>query len=102
MAAYVLPGKVLVIVVNTSGKARAIDLACDPRPWLPSASGAYEVKHYDGTGAMVQTTTARPRQPASDHGAAGEKRHLAVRVAGQMTRLPSSLSFATRRRNRTS
>ncbi len=56
VAAYVLPSKVLIIVVNTSGKARAIDLACDPRPWLPSASGTYEVKHYNGTGAMVQTT----------------------------------------------
>ncbi|MGO8691407.1 MAG: hypothetical protein ACLQLG_17425 [Thermoguttaceae bacterium] len=55
VAAYVLPGKVLVIVVNTSDKARAFDLACDPQPWLPSASGGYEAKHYDGTGAMVQS-----------------------------------------------
>ncbi len=35
MAAYVLPGKVLVIVVNTSGKARKIDLACDFQTWAP-------------------------------------------------------------------
>ncbi len=62
VAAYVLPGKVLVIVVNTSGRARAFDLACDPQPWLPSASGNYQVKHYDGAGAMVQTTVLSAAQ----------------------------------------
>ena len=85
VAAYILPGKVLVIVVNTSDKARAFDLACDPQPWIPSASGNYELKHYDGNGAIRTKSEARPRQPASDHGSAGERRHLAVRGAGQMT-----------------
>ena len=56
VAAYVLSGKVLVIVINTGRSPRAVTLACDPRPWLPSTSGRCEAKCYDGAGALVQTT----------------------------------------------
>ena len=53
VAAYVLPGKVLIIVVNTSGKARKIDLACDFQTWAPNGSGRYHGMQFDGTGSAV-------------------------------------------------
>ena len=55
VATYVLPGKVLVIVVNTSDKARASTWPVMGQPWLPSASGEVQGEAHDGTGAMVQS-----------------------------------------------
>lgn len=48
--AYVLPESVLVIVMNTSGTARAISFACDLAPWLDSVSGRFAVTPYNEAG----------------------------------------------------
>ena len=51
VCAYVLPDKVLIIVLNTGAKGE-FPLACNLRPWLESASGRYLVKSFDGAGRM--------------------------------------------------
>jgi len=38
--------------------SRAIELACDLEPWVPPASGGYEVRCFDGSGRLERTTDA--------------------------------------------
>jgi hypothetical protein len=55
IAAYVLPDRVLMILVNQGGK-QSIGFDCDLAPWIPSKSGGYTAKSYDGNGAPTSTT----------------------------------------------
>src|SRR5205085_3014695 len=54
VCAYVLPGKLLMIVMNES-KDRSLKLAYDLAPWIKLASGAYQVRSYDEAGELVST-----------------------------------------------
>ncbi len=54
VCSYVLPGKVLTIVMNES-KERVFKLAYDLAPWIESASGAGEIRVYDESGELVST-----------------------------------------------
>ncbi len=49
VSAYVLPDRILVIVVDESA-AGLIPLKIDPRPWLPSQSGRFTATMIDGSG----------------------------------------------------
>jgi len=48
-SAYVLPDRVLMIVVN-DGPERDVPFTCELAPWLPSASGRYQVTAFDEDG----------------------------------------------------
>jgi hypothetical protein len=61
VCAYVLPDKILVIVLNTGVKAPK-QLKFNPAPWLASTSGRYAVKWYDGEGHAIQSTELRQEQ----------------------------------------
>lgn len=55
VCAYVLPDKVLMILIN-QGSKRRIGVRCDIAPWLKSASGKYRVKCYGENGGLVSET----------------------------------------------
>lgn len=55
VGAYVLPDKVLVIVLNTGAKGEK-NLDYSLVPWLPSPSGCYAVKSYNGQGRLIATS----------------------------------------------
>lgn len=48
--AYVLPDRVLFMVMNTENKYRQVDFNINLEPWLKSGSGKYEVISYDQYG----------------------------------------------------
>lgn len=59
--AYVLPDRVLLIIMNTSEGQRVIDFDVNLAPWLKSKNGTYEVKSYDQFGtAFGPTRTTGP------------------------------------------
>jgi hypothetical protein len=51
--AYVLPDRVLFIVMNTSNEQRPVNFDIDLKPWLKSNNGAYELKSYDQFGTVI-------------------------------------------------
>ena len=55
VAGYVLPDKLLVVVLNTAAGKREVAFPCDPRPWLESPAGKYEIQKYDGEGKLYAT-----------------------------------------------
>jgi hypothetical protein len=59
--AYVLPDRVLLIVMNTENEERKINFQIDLQPWLTSTTGKYEVRLYDqfGAGSGHKTTGAQ-------------------------------------------
>jgi hypothetical protein len=65
VSAYVLPDRVLVIVINQSGAETAFTLKADVRPWLTSPSGNYQVKTFDED-AKLLSTKAMAAAPAGD------------------------------------
>ena len=61
VGAFVLPGKVLVIVLNTGAKGEK-SLDYHLAPWIPSSSGRYAIKSYDGHGRLLAAgQVAQPR-----------------------------------------
>jgi hypothetical protein len=54
LGTYVLPDRVLFMVMNTQDAARAVSFNLDLQPWLKSASGSYEVKSYDQHGQALK------------------------------------------------
>ncbi len=54
VSAYVLPDKVLMILVN-SGNERSLKFSCNPDYWLTSITGKYNVKIYNSDGDLVGT-----------------------------------------------
>lgn len=54
ISSYVLPDKVLMIVINNAAQ-REVNFKCDLEPWLKSGKGRYEVKIYDIAGKLVET-----------------------------------------------
>jgi hypothetical protein len=54
VSAYVLPDKVLMILVNTAAK-RKVNFNCDLEPWLKSSSGKYQVKVYNTDGKLIKS-----------------------------------------------
>ncbi|MBI2498072.1 MAG: hypothetical protein HYV75_09270 [Opitutae bacterium] len=56
--AYVLPDRVLFIVMNTDDAARAVEFNVDLQPWLASRTGKYEVRAYDQDGHPVGAAAA--------------------------------------------
>jgi len=54
VTSYVLPDRVLTIVLNT-GEKRALSLAYDLAPWLKSASTSCTEKAYDTNGSVIST-----------------------------------------------
>jgi hypothetical protein len=50
VAAYVLPDRMLVIVLNRTKSPLAPELECDFRAWLPAGSNAYTVESFDEAG----------------------------------------------------
>ena len=57
VAAYVLPDKALILVLNTAVETRPVTIACDLAPWLPPAVGGYRVQRYDGEGTPAASST---------------------------------------------
>jgi hypothetical protein len=55
VSAYVLPDRVLVMVINASAAEQAFTLRGDVRPWLASASGSYRVKTFNEDGKLIST-----------------------------------------------
>lgn len=51
--AYVLPDRVLLILMNTEQNEKRIGFNIDLAPWLASANGKYEVKSYDQFGKQL-------------------------------------------------
>jgi len=54
---YLLPGKALVLVLNTGSKPRSISFTLDMTPWLSSASWRYVVTTYDEVGKVRASRT---------------------------------------------
>jgi hypothetical protein len=52
---YVLPDKVLILVLNTQLQPRSISFALDMKPWLRSLSGRYVMTAYDESGSVRVT-----------------------------------------------
>jgi hypothetical protein len=52
--AYVLPDKVLFIIMNTEKKDKKIDFQIDLSPWLSSKTGKYELRTYDQFGKQMR------------------------------------------------
>ncbi|MEJ7780388.1 MAG: hypothetical protein WKF68_12445 [Daejeonella sp.] len=48
--AYVLPDRVLFMVMNTADRGRQVNFKVDLEPWLKSKTGKYEVRSYDQYG----------------------------------------------------
>ncbi|GAG14935.1 unnamed protein product, partial [marine sediment metagenome] len=58
--AHVLSDRMLVFVLNDRDKSQNVEIKSDFRLWLPRADNSrYEVKYYDWSGKLVETTTAR-------------------------------------------
>jgi len=55
VTAYVLPDRVLMIIIN-QGSKRRIGVRCDIAPWLKSASGRYRIKCYGENGGLISET----------------------------------------------
>ncbi len=55
VTAYVLPDRVLMIIMNRGG-AQSIAFNVDLNPWLKSESGKYEARTYNADGELVSTT----------------------------------------------
>lgn len=51
--AYVLPDRVLFILMNTTNKVKRIDFSVNLEPWLKSKTGKYEVRSYDQYGTHL-------------------------------------------------
>ena len=71
-AAYVLPDRLLVLVLNTEEAKREIRLRCDLRPWLESSFGEYRVQKYNEDGKPLGTSRVlqadmRPRPFLLEH-----------------------------------
>ena len=56
VSAYVLPDKVMMIVVNRGGEGQ-VAFGTDLGQWLASKSGSYTVKSYDEDGKLLGTST---------------------------------------------
>lgn len=54
--AYVLPDRVLLMIMNTAGTSREVNFKIDLAPWLKSGNGNYEVKSYDQFGTKFGDT----------------------------------------------
>ena len=52
---YLLPGKALIMVLNTGTQPRSIAFALDMTPWLSSTSGRYAFTAYDESGGARAT-----------------------------------------------
>lgn len=55
--AYVLPDRVLLMVMNTGDRSRPVDFKIDLEPWLKSATAKYEVRSYDQYGKNRTSNT---------------------------------------------
>ncbi|HZM01444.1 MAG TPA: hypothetical protein VFC44_00345 [Candidatus Saccharimonadales bacterium] len=55
--AYVLPDRVLFMLMNTQDEARAVDFNIDLQPWIESRTGRYEIVSYDQYGAKLSAGT---------------------------------------------
>ena len=74
VSAYILPDKVLMILVNQTSERR-IDFNCDLKPWLKSASGKYTVKVYDVDGKLVKSLNI---DNSAWRGTIGPMKHLDI------------------------
>ncbi len=57
MNAYVLPDRVLFLIMNTKPNVRKINFKVDLEPWMKSSSGTYEINSYDQFGKKTKTRT---------------------------------------------
>ncbi|MFV2067526.1 MAG: DUF6259 domain-containing protein [Pirellulales bacterium] len=75
VAAYVLPDKALILVLNTAAETRPITIACDLAPWLPPTANGYRVQSYDGQGQPVASSTL---SGGKDRMTVGPLEHLGI------------------------
>jgi len=54
--AYVLPDRILLMIMNTANTSREVNFKIDLAPWLKSGNGNYEVKSYDQFGTKFGGT----------------------------------------------
>lgn len=54
LCGYALPDRLLVLAMNV-GAPRALTFAFDAAPWLTAPGSACEVRHYDGSGRLLDT-----------------------------------------------
>jgi hypothetical protein len=55
LSAYVLPDRMLAVIINTAGGATPLQFDFDISNWLKSKSGKYEVKVYNIDGKLIET-----------------------------------------------
>ncbi|MCK9641427.1 MAG: hypothetical protein M0R39_16095, partial [Prolixibacteraceae bacterium] len=51
--AYTLPDRAIMIIINTSNQNQTFEFDLNLAPWIKSATGKYEMKHYNEIGAVV-------------------------------------------------
>ena len=52
---YVLPDRILLMIMNTGEKSRAVNFKVDLEPWMKSTGTKYEVRSYDQFGKYIAT-----------------------------------------------
>lgn len=55
--AYVLPDRVLFLIMNTNDETRPVNFRVNLEPWLKSGSGKYEIRSYDQYGKRLKAVT---------------------------------------------
>jgi hypothetical protein len=71
VCAYVLPDRVLMIVLN-NGAAGPLNLKIDLRPWCHSPTGNYQMKPFSADGKALPTQTIRGTSTVASNSAVGE------------------------------